>query len=321
LSGSGNFAIGYDSLYNLSSGNNNIVIGESSASGLRNTSNNIIIGNKSFNKTADLSNTSGNIIIGHNIGASNSGSHDFLVGNNGLILLDGKLGPTNADKRLTLPSGGRLYINNANDTDSLCIKANSIEVIDSGGNNYPDNTLTFKFIANNSFDLLSLNHNAPSLLNTPTYNIINNNPFIGSIIPQVVPRPYVQLNGDLKLRGVICFSDGTNLGTSSGIPVAIGLANSGIALGNSGIAKINSTFIEGFMPSGLQAPANSSSKTSGILTLKNSNWADSGSVYVMNRDMTSVIHSGAYVIAARVNDEYKPIWVSASDTACVCCNH
>jgi hypothetical protein len=36
--------------------------------------------------------------------------------------------------------------------------ANSIEVIDSGGNNYPDNTLTFKFIANNSFYLLSLSN-------------------------------------------------------------------------------------------------------------------------------------------------------------------
>lgn len=328
LSGSGNLAMGYNSFYNLSSGNNNIVIGESSASGLKNTSNNIIIGNKSFNKTADLANTSDNIIIGHNIGASNSGSHNFLLGNNGLVLLDGKLGPTNADKRLTLPSGGRLYINNANDSDSLCLKANVIEVIDSGGNNYPDNTLTFKFSANNSFDLLSLNHNAPSLLNIPIYTTINDNPFIGSIISQVVPRPYAQLEGDLRLKGVLCFSDGTTLSTSSGIPHSIRLANSGIALGNSGIAlansgiaKINSTFIEGFMPNGLQAPANSSSKTSGILISKDANWINTGNIYITNRDTTSVIHSGAYVIAARVNDEYKPIWVSASDTACVCCNH
>jgi hypothetical protein len=327
-SGSGNLAMGYDSLYSLSSGNNNIVIGESSASGLKNTSNNIIIGNKSFNKTADLANTSGNIIIGHNIGASNSGSHNFLVGNNGLVLLDGKLGPTNADKRLTLPSGGRLYINNANDSDSLCLKANVIEVIDSGGNNYPDNTLTFKFSANNSFNLLSLNHNAPSLLNTPIYTTINDNPFIGSIIPRVVPRPYAQLEGDLRLKGVLCFSDGTTLSTSSGIPHSIRLANSGIALGNSGIALansgiaiLNSTFIEGFMPNGLQAPANSSSKTSGILISKDASWSNIGSIYITNRDITSVIHSGAYVIAARVNNEYKPIWVSASDTACVCCNH
>jgi hypothetical protein len=314
LSGSGNLAMGYDSLYSLSSGNNNIVIGESSASGLKNTSNNIIIGNKSFNRTADLANTSDNIIIGHNIGASHSGSNNFLVGNNGLILLDGKLGPTNSDKRLILPSGGRLYINNSNDSDSLCLKANVIEVIDSGGNNYPDNTLTFKFSANNSADLFTLSHNAAPLTNTASYDGLS--------------RPYGQLNGDLRLQGFVRFSDGTSLNTSSGITHATNLANSGIALGNSGIAlansgiaKINSTFIEGFMPNGLQAPANSSSKTSGILISKDANWINTGNIYITNRDTTSVIHSGAYVIAARVNDEYKPIWVSASDTACVCCNH
>jgi hypothetical protein len=314
LSGSGNLAVGYDSLYNLASGNNNIVIGESSASGLSNTSNNIIIGNRSFNKTSDLASTSGNIIIGHNIGASNSGSHNFLIGNNGLILLDGKLGPTNADKRLTLPSGGRLYINNANDTDSLCLKANVIEVIDSGGNNYPDNTLTFKFSGNNSADLFTLSHNASPLINTASYDGLS--------------RPYAQLNGDLRLQGFVRFSDGTSLNTSSGILHATNLANSGIALGNSGIALGNSgialvysSTIEGFMPSGLQAPASFGLKTSGLLIIKDSNWANSGSVFVINRDATSVIHSGAYVIASRINNEYKPIWISAADTSCLCCNN
>jgi hypothetical protein len=339
LSGSGNLAVGYDSLYNLASGNNNIVVGESSASGLSNTSNNIIIGNRSFNKTADLASTSGNIIIGHDIGASHSGSYNFLIGNNRLILLDGKLGPTNADKRLTLPSGGRLYLNNANDSDSLCLRANVIEVIDSGGNNYPDNTLTFKFSGNDSFDLLSLNHNAPSLLNTPTYTNINGLEnagagyfnFLGSLgswFQVLTPRPYAQLNGDLRLQGAICFSDGTVLGTSNGIAESFALANSGISLGNSGIALgnsgitlVHSSTIEGFMPSGLQAPASFGLKTSGLLIIKDSNWADSGSVFVVNRDATSVIHSGAYVIASRINNEYKPIWISAADTSCLCCNN
>lgn len=307
--GSGNIAIGYNSLSGLSIGNNNIVIGKSSGSGLVNTSNNIIIGNDSFNS----SNASGNIVVGHNIG-SVSGTHNFLIGNNGLILLDGKLGPTNADKRLTLPSGGRLYINNSNDTDSLCLKANVIEIIDSGGNDYPDSVLTFKFTGNNSADLLSLNHNASPLTNTVSYD--------GS------SRPYAQLNGDFRLQGFIRFSDGTSLNSTSGIDNAtklaqsgINLGNSGISLANSGIAKINSAFIEGYMPNGLQAPANSSVKTSGILVLKDSTWADSGNIYIINRDNTSIIQSGAYVIAARINNEYKPIWVSSANTDCVCCNH
>jgi|LakMenE18May11ns_1017448.scaffolds.fasta_scaffold9950761_2 hypothetical protein len=347
-SGSGNLAIGYSPLYDLVLGNNNIVIGDSSASGLVNTSSNIIIGNQSFNKTSDLANTSGNIVIGHNIGASNSGSHNFLVGNNGLVLLDGKLGPTNSDKRLTLPSGGRLYINNANDTDSLCLKSNVIEIIDSGGNNYPDNTLTFRFIGNNSADLLILSHDSlgPSdYIATwgypKTFNNLNyyNDEYwfptvglSGEVTPNAIsnkePKPYSQLNGNFKLKGNIQFGDGTYLGSSKPIIKNTLLANSGIALGNSGISlansgisRINSAIIEGFMPDGLQAPANASTKTSGILILKDSNWANSGDIFVINRDTTSVIHSGAYVIAARINNEYKPIWISASSTPCTCCNN
>lgn len=339
LSGSGNLAVGYDSLYNLASGNNNIVIGESSASGLSNTSNNIIIGNRSFNKTSDLASTSGNIIIGHNIGASNSGSHNFLIGNNGLILLDGKLGPTNADKRLTLPSGGRLYINNVNDTESLCLKTNVIEVIDSGGSNYPENSLTFKFSANNSADLMILNHNSD---NANTYASVWGGPTVivgGSyvdnywfpdtgLLGDVDAKPYAQLNGNLKLKGNIQFSDGTYLGSTKPIKTntslansGIALGNSGIAIGNSGIALVHSSTIEGFMPNGLQAPASFGLKTSGLLIIKDSNWADSGSVFVINRDATSVIHSGAYVIASRINNEYKPTWISAADTSCLCCNN
>jgi hypothetical protein len=341
VSGSGNFAIGFDSLYNLTSGNNNIVIGKSSASGLKNTSDNIIIGNESFNKTSDLANTSGNIIIGHKIGVSQSGSYNYLVGNNRLILLDGKLGPTNSDKRLTLPSGGRLYINNHNDTEGLCLKSNLIEVMDSGGSNYPENDLTFRFIGNNSADLMVLNHNAnpnvysstwgspPITIGSPAISYLDEYWFPATgLASDTTSKPYAQLNGNLKLKGNIQFSDGTYLGSTKPIKANTTLANSGIALGNSGIAiansglsLINSLFIEGYMPSGLQAPSNASSRTSGILVLKDSGWADSGNIFIMNRDTTSVIHSGAYVIAAKINNEYKPIWVSSSDTACVCCNH
>lgn len=347
LSGSGNVAIGYDSLYNLESGNNNIVIGESSASGLRRTTNNIIIGNKSFNKSSNLADTIGNIIIGHNIGGSQSGSYNYLVGNNNLILLDGKLGPTNADKRLTLPSGGKICINNSNDTEALCLKSNLIEVIDSGGSNYPDNDLRFRFTANNSADLLILNHNCSnanaysSTWGSPSYFVggilggtyedqywFPSSGLLGELDTPPYLKPYAQLNGNLKLKGNIQFSDGTYLGSTKPIKTNTQLANSGIVLGNSGIAlansgisRINSTFIEGYMPNGLQAPTNPSFGTSGILILKDTSWADSGNVFVVNRDITSVIHSGAYVIAARVNNEYKPIWVSSKDTTCICCNH
>lgn len=314
FSGSGNIAIGYESLYNLTSGNNNIVIGQNSASGLRTTYDNLVFGNYSFNKTPSLSNTSGNIIIGHNIGSSESGSYQFLLGLNNKLLFNGTIGPNDSDKKLVMPSGGRLYINNNNDTESLHIKANFIEVINSGQTRYPSNNLRFRFSASGSSDLFILNHSKDPMSNTPSY----------FTPPDPSGRPFAELNGDLRLRGAIRFSDGTSLDTSSGITHAtrlaqsgVDLANSGISIGNSGINLIRTMFIEGYMPSGLQAPTNGN-KTSGVMLIRDNDWANSGTIFIFNRDITSVIHSGAYVIAGLVNREYRPIWVSAIDTSCCC---
>ena len=63
------------------------------------------------------------------------------------------------------------------------------------------------------------------------------------------------------------------------------------------------------MPTGLALPA-LNQKTSGIMTVKDNAWANAASVYVINRDHTCVIHPGAYVIAAKINNEYRPIWIS-----------
>ena len=311
FSGSGNVAVGYESLDQLVSGNNNIVIGRSSASGLNNTYQNIIIGNSSFNKTSDLSNTSGNIVVGHNIGNSASGSYQFLLGLNNNLLFNGTLGPSDNDKKLVMPNNGRLYLNNINNSESLCLRNNTIEVIDSGGSNYPENTLSFKFSGNNSADLLVLDHSKDPMTNNVNYY----SP------PNPSGRPFAQVNGDLRIRGSIRFSDGTSLETSSGIKYATDIAQSGLSIAQSGISRLDALFIEGYMPNGLAAPATDGIKTSGVMVTKDQNWNNTINVFIHNRDITNVIHSGAYVIATRINNEYRPIWVSSSDTTCICCNN
>jgi hypothetical protein len=335
-SGSGNISIGTNALDTLVSGNNNLIIGKYAGSGLVNSYNNIVIGNLSFNRQSELINTSGNIIIGNNgVGNSVSGSYNFALGyTENIVLLEGKLGPTNNDKRLILPSGGKLYINNNDNTEGLCIKSNVIEIIDSGGSDYPENTLTFTFIGNKSSNLLTLDHNAASSVYAGDWRyptiITNSNvkyndyfwfPTSGQL-SDLPPQPYARLNGNLQIKGNIQFADGTYIGSTKPIQTNTLLANSGIDLGNSGIKiakNIETLFIEGFMPTGLPAPS-IGQKTSGIMIPKDYLWADSGVIFITNRDTSLVVQTGAYVIAAQVNSEYKPIWISSEDTSCSCCN-
>lgn len=323
-----NTAIGYKALNTITTGDNNVAFGVNCGSGIstgssntfygtflatsvRTGSNNIVVGNNIFNSTQ--SNINNSIVIGNNgIANGASGDYQFYLGaSNSLVLLHGILGPSTANKQLTMPSGGKLYIKDDTNTDSLCLKTNTIQVIDGGGNNYPDNTLVFNFTGNNSADLLKLNHAANPLNINPTY--FNPNP----------TRPYAELKGDLKLLGAIRFSDNTSL-SSSNFLTDIDVLESGLEIANSGIDTLAdglaSMTIEGYVVSRIDAPTNSQYPTSGLLQIKNRDWNTIDSKFVVNRDITSVIHSGAYVVAIKVNNEYRPMWVSAADTSCECCH-
>jgi len=309
--GDSNVAFGLNCGSGISTGNSNTFYGSSSATAVRTGSSNIVIGYNSFNLTQGNINNS--IVIGNNgIANGASGDYQFYLGaSNSLVLLHGILGPSTANKRLTMPSGGKLYINDDTNTDSLCLKTNIIQVIDGGGNNYPDNTLVFNFSGNNSADLLKLNHAANPISITPNY-----------FIPNPV-RPYAELKGDIKLLGAVRFSDSTSL-DSADFLTDIDVLESGLQTANSGINTLASGLfsmtIEGYATSTINAPNNSQYPTSGLLQIKDRDWNTIDSKFIVNRDTTSVIHSGAYVVAMRVNNEYRPIWISASDTSCECCH-
>jgi len=309
--GDSNVAFGLNCGSGITTGNSNTFYGSSSATAVRTGSNNIVIGNNSFNLTQ--SNINNNIVIGNN-GVANgaSGDYQFYLGaSNSLVLLHGILGPSTSNKQLTMPSGGKLYIKDDTNTDSLCLKTNSIQVIDGGGNNYPDNTLVFNFSGNNSADLLKLNHSANPLNITPTY-----------FTPTTL-RPYAELKGDLKLLGAIRFADNTSL-DSANFLTDIDVLESGLQVANSGIDSLAnglaSMTIEGYAVSQIDHPSNPQYPTSGLLQIKDRDWNTIDSKFIVNRDITSIIHSGAYVVAMRVNNEYRPVWIGASDTSCECCH-
>lgn len=309
-SGSGNSIFGSNAGRSLTNSSKNIIIGHNSASGSQTITNNIIIGTDSFNNVSN--NPSNNIIIGNNgVGNSTSGNYNFIVGSSsGVVLLHGKLGPVNADKQLTMPSGGKLFINDNTNAESLSLRTNFIDVIDYGGSDYPDNNLSFRFTGNSTATLLKLDHSSQPLSNTPNY-------FIPS--PQ---RPYAELNGDLRLRGQIRFSDTTSLNSASFLN-NINVLEHGLSVANSGIntlsSFLSSLVVEGLVPQEIKPAISHNVPSTGTLTVKNRTWNTTVNVTLYNRDVTSTIHAGAYVVAIKVNDEYKPIWISADDTSCQCC--
>lgn len=311
-SGSGNSIFGSNAGRNLTTSTKNVIIGHNSASGSQVIHNNIIIGTNSFNNTS--STPSHNIIIGNDgVGNRTSGNYNFIVGSSsGVILLNGKLGPTNSDKQLTMPSGGKLFINDNTDAESLSFRANFIDTIDYGGSDYPDNNLSFRFIGNSTATLLKLDHSSQPLSNSPNY-----------FVPSPT-RPYAELNGDLRLRGHIRFSDTTSLGSASFLN-NINILESGLSVANSGIntlsTSLSSLVVEGLVPQEIKPAISHNVPSTGTLTVKNKTWNTTINVTLYNRDITSTIHAGAYVVAIKVNDEYKPIWISADDTACQCCPH
>jgi hypothetical protein len=322
LSGAnGNTTLGHRSLYSISNGDFNIAIGSHAASGLitgsNNTiigpysarsistgSNNIVIGNSGFNNT--INSASHNIVIGNNsIGNNTSGNYNFILGaQHNLVLLQGTLGPTDQDKQLSLPSGGKLNIFDNTNADALGLRANIIEVQDFSGNNYPDNTLSFRFKGNSSADLLTLKHHVAPLSKTPNYNSDSND------------IPHADLRGDLRLLGSVRFSDGTSLDSSSQITNL----NAQVATVSGQISTINSVlssiFIEGNVSRDISSPQDPSVPTSGNLIVRDSHWYDVGTINLVNRDKTLHISAGDYVIAIKINNEYRPVWVSTQSAPC-----
>jgi hypothetical protein len=316
-----NTAIGSGALFNISTGDDNSVFGAASASGLTggvrnsivgsnsanaitNGNDNIVFGHNSFRNSSPAS--SNNIIIGNSIGSGINTSNNIVVGQSNVTLLEGKLGPNNIDKYLSMPSGGRFFVSDSTNTDSLQLRANYIDVFDRGGGDYPNNSLTITFNGNESAELFRLNHSSEPMTNTATYR---------SSIPS---RPYGELLGDFRVRGAIRFSDFTSLESASFLN-NINVLESGLLNANNAINYINQSFVEGYVEQKINAPLSPQLPTVGVLSIKDKNWLDLGKVTLVNRDLTTSIHAGAYVIAIRINDEYRPLWISASDTKCQCC--
>ena len=73
--------------------------------------------------------------------------------------------------------------------------------------------------------------------------------------------------------------------------------------------------LEGRMNNALAAPISPSVPTSGLFTIKSSTWTNLGTAFVVNKDPSLSIPSGAFIVVNRVNGTYRPVWVSCSGVA------
>ena len=307
--GVANNAIGSNTASGITTGYGNIILGYNSANSITTGHDNIVIGSQSFGSTSG--NVNYNIIIGNSgIGNGVSGDYNFFLGHtNDLVLLHGKLGPSNSDKNLTMPSGGKLFIKDINNAASLGLRTNIIEVLAGSGTAYPSSALAFKFSGDSSADLLLLKHHVSPVNITPTY------------ASPAVARPYAELNGDLRLLGSLRFSNNTSLSSATFLD-DIATVTTNAAVAQSGVnilsSRLNDLIVEGYAPNTIPAPESASGPTFGNIIIKNGAWEDVDSIQIVNRDITSTIHAGAYVVAILVNSQYRPLWVSAKDQSCPC---
>lgn len=306
-----NTALGYRALSYISGGNNNTAIGYNAGSGITTGNNNVILG---YNSARSIKTGSNNIVIGNNLLSTypSGSSNNFVLGSDNNILMSGNL----LTKNMIMPEG-KLFLTNISN-ESVKLQANSIEVIDSGGSNYPDNKFIFKFTGNNSADLLKLDHNANPINKNANYQ----NPS--------TPRPNAELNGDLKLLGAIRFSDATSVESASFLQDIANLTNNGASTSgalasltnsfNTLLNAYNNLIIEGFAQENIPAPQTPNNPTTGRIRPKEKVggvWRDkvvpagqNPYITIYNRDPFLQIKSSDYVIAVKINDEYRPMWVS-----------
>jgi hypothetical protein len=306
-----NTALGYRALSYVAGGNNNTAIGYNAGSGITTGSNNVILG---YNSARSIKNGSNNIVIGNNLLTTypSGSSNNFVLGSDNNILMSGNL----ITKNMIMPEG-KLFLTNTS-SESIKVQANIIEVIDSGGSNYPDNKLVFKFTGNNSSDLLKLDHNANPVSKSANYQ----NP--------TTPRPNAELSGDLKLLGAIRFSDATSVESASFLQDISNLTNNGASTSgaltnlttafNNLLNAYNNLIIEGFVQENIPAPQTPNNPTTGRIRPKEkvgNIWRDKAVpvgqdpfITIHNRDPFLQIRNSDYVVAIKINNEYRPMWVS-----------
>lgn len=300
----GNVAFGPGALSGVNGGDYNTVLGFSSAKSITTGSKNVVVG------FSNLGNSSGyisnNIIVGNNLGGGLQSSNTLLIGN-AVPTISGDL----VTRNVSIPYGdliversNKLILKASDRADELRVSTDAMTIYDSGVE-FPNQSYTFEFIGsgNTTHDLLILDHSVSGMTNTTSYE------------SPAESRPFAELKGDLKLQGAVRFSDGYSLSGADMRAIENNLEYvSGVSLGN--FATLSTIFVEGYALGDINVATSYNSPSSGSVI----NYNDSNTNYtVVNRDKHTKIKKNDFVIAIKINSEYRPIWVSNENSVCNCC--
>jgi len=211
----GNSAFGYLAGYRITSGSGNTLVGNNTGRSLVGGSHNVIIGHNAL-KTSD-NDVSNSIIIGtEEIGRGTDTDYTILIGaNEDNIILDGLMGPSVDERFLSVPRA-RFIVTSDQGVDQLVLRHYNDQFDDGIGsiiekvdtiNDQVQGGVAFTFRgADDTVDtIFTLRHNANAMSTYPSY-----------YVPSPI-RPVAELKGDLNLLGSVRFSDGTSIGSTSGI--------------------------------------------------------------------------------------------------------
>lgn len=290
-----NTAIGYHALRKLITGSKNTVVGSQSMKEATNTSENVILGCHT-NTTGD-----GNIILGHNVQSTMSNCLD--VGHNGKRWIQG-YDNTNWGRLLEIPAGtdlavGDLVFTKLSGTTDMVVRHEKGKGIRFGetSTSSPAGSVTLSsFLTSLEIDNDGVHiHGARQLI-------------------------FEDSGSSIK------FSDNTTLNSTSFLST-ISTNTSNISSNDTDIANnhaefttfkndVNARFIEGFAKEDI-APATGGGATASIGAIElreqvSGNWQKPNTsptdVNIHNRDPYLRIKKNDFVVAIKINGEYRPVW-------------
>jgi len=218
VSSSGNTGFGFYVLNSVSTGSNNSVFGNGAGSSISSGSGNTIIGANSFTSA----NGNGNVIIGFNNARSNSSSNCIIIGNN--LYTSGSIpentlsiginnspvitGSLSGTRSVTIKNS-KFSVNSIYDDQQLSLDhfkdgtryVSAIQVKDNLNSSINDGYLSIRFLDQNDSPrtLVNFDHKSLPMSNSASYQSPSED------------RPFVEVNGDIKLRGAIRFANGTSM--------------------------------------------------------------------------------------------------------------